>query len=411
LTGPTQVLFLPGRIEEDGVRSMRAVAPGRTFVRELRNANDSAQPERDALPADASGVINVRSMRPVGEGAAMPAISLWLVRAVVVVLRERGMCEELPEIANIDLMGLRDPASAISRAQASRLLARIASVTGDRNVLLEVGRSVTDAHFHFLGPLLMSQVTARKTLELMFGLCRTLLGGPSWSLELRGERASVGHPPWIEDPTGARLEAELDMSLAYHAARRYWGPWVTPLLQVELSCDDGGDAAPYRRYLGQNVRFGAKRSALSFPAELLDYVRPAADSELAARLTDYAREKYMRAGEDSSWVERVERVLRAADDATGLELPEVARRCRVSTRTLRRRLAEEHTTFSEIRARVRIERAAALLVTTDQSTSAISSLLGYADANSFRRAFQRWAGRTPAQYRVARGWPGFDPET
>jgi AraC-like DNA-binding protein len=382
------------------------------LVRELRDENDSARlpPERSARDADASGVINVRSMRPVSEGAAMPAISLWLVRAVVVVLRERGIRDELPEIANIDLTSLRDPASAISRTQASKLLSRIASVAGDPHVLLEVGSSVTDAHFHFLGPLLMSQVTARKTIELLFALCRTLLGGPSWSLELSGERASVGHPLWIEDSAGARFEAELEMSIAYHAARRYWGPWVTPLLEVELRCDDGGDPAPYHRYLGQNVRFGAERNALTFPAELLDYVRPAADSELAARLTDYAREKYMLEGEVSAWVERVERVLRAAPDAAGLELHEVARRCRVSTRTLRRRLAEEHTTFSEIRARVRIERAAALLVTTDQSTSAISSLLGYADANSFRRAFQRWAGRTPAQYRVARGGPGFDSE-
>jgi AraC-like DNA-binding protein len=381
-------------------------------VREFRKDNDTAPRERErgARAADESGVINVRSMRPVGAGAAMPAISLWLVRAVVVVLRERGIRDELPEIADIDLTSLRDPASAISRAQASKLLSRIASVAGDPHVLLEVGRSVTDAHFHFLGPLLMSQVTARKTLELLFALCRTLLGGPSWSLELHGERASVGHPLWIEDAVGARLEAELEMSIAYHAARRYWGPWVMPLLQVELSCDDGGDPALYHRYLGQNVRFGAERSALTFPAELLDYVRPAADSELAARLTDYAREKYMRDGEGRLWVERVESVLKAADAAAGLEFPEVARRCRVSTRTLRRRLAEEHTTFSEIRARVRIERAAALLVSTDQSTAAISSLLGYADANSFRRAFQRWAGRTPAQYRVARGGPGFDPD-
>ncbi|SDE71908.1 AraC-type DNA-binding protein [Ruegeria marina] len=67
-------------------------------------------------------------------------------------------------------------------------------------------------------------------------------------------------------------------------------------------------------------------------------------------------------------------------------------------RTLQRQLAVEGNTFRKVFADFRIERAKAMLAETNQSARSIAASLGYHEVNSFRRAFSRSVGCTPAEY-------------
>jgi AraC-like DNA-binding protein len=364
-----------------------------------------SEPLRTAEPAPAPhALVNVRSFRAVNDEAETPAISLFIVRGLLAAARERGVTPDVPELAGVDLTALSDPSCALPRVSAGRVMQRIADTSSDPHTLLELGRNITEGHYHFVGPLLSNQLSARKAIELFLTLRRTVLGGPAWRMSSAEGVVRVGHPRWNDGRIG-RLESEFEMSVAFHAALRFWGAWATPSLTLEFAFPRPQGGPDYERFFGTRVRFDAPLNALVFPESLLDYQRPTADAELAARLTDYARDKYLQEAGSTSWAQRVESALRSATGPAGLELHNVARQCRVSTRTLRRRLLEEDVTFSDIRARVRVELAAKLLVTTDQSVPTISAALGYADVNSFRRAFRRWASRTPAQYRVSRGRP------
>lgn len=365
----------------------------------IRPASSHAAPS-----AQPRALHNVRELRVVNDEGEIPAVSLMLVRALVTAAQERGVTVELPELAGIDLATLTDPALALPREAAGRVCQRIAQASGDPNIMLELGRATNEGHYHFAGPLLANQMTARKALELGLMLRRNVVGGPAWRMTLENGLVRVAHPAWNDGAAG-RLETEFEVSTAYHIAVRFWGAWAASSMEVEFSHARPASGPDYERFFGARLRFGAALNGFVFPEALLDYQRPAADAELAARLTDYARDKYLHDDGKASWSQRVEYALREATGPAGLELHHVARHCRVSTRTLRRRLAEELTTFSDLRARVRVERAATLLVQTDQPVTSISAALGYSDVNSFRRAFQRWAGRTPAQYRVARGRP------
>ena len=77
----------------------------------------------------------------------------------------------------------------------------------------------------------------------------------------------------------------------------------------------------------------------------------------------------------------------------------VAEALGVSPRTLHRRLADEHTSYSEILDQTRLMRAATLLKETDIKLLDIALMLGYENASSFTRAFRRWAGLPPRAYR------------
>lgn len=97
-------------------------------------------------------------------------------------------------------------------------------------------------------------------------------------------------------------------------------------------------------------------------------------------------------------VYRVTRALKDFDGAwPGLE--QVARHLHLSTRTLKRRLQDQGTTFQAVVDSVRLEQARLLLEETGKSLDAIAASLGYSDTSNFNRAFKRWMNMTPAAYR------------
>jgi len=80
----------------------------------------------------------------------------------------------------------------------------------------------------------------------------------------------------------------------------------------------------------------------------------------------------------------------------------VAAQLHVSSRTLKRRLAEHRTTFSAIVDGERKRRALTLLRSTALTHDQVAAQLGYSDVANFSRAFRRWTGKTPGALRKRR---------
>ena len=84
-----------------------------------------------------------------------------------------------------------------------------------------------------------------------------------------------------------------------------------------------------------------------------------------------------------------------------VSLDDVAARLAMSRRSLQRHLAEQSVGFQDVLDETRRDLARHYLAQAPISTSEISFLLGFRDANSFVRAFKGWTGSTPGQYRAA----------
>ena len=76
-----------------------------------------------------------------------------------------------------------------------------------------------------------------------------------------------------------------------------------------------------------------------------------------------------------------------------------ARRLGMPVRTLQRRLRDRGQSFSELVDAIRYRRACRLLAKRDMHVADVAKALGYTDPSSFSRAFQRWTGRSPREYR------------
>ncbi|MGH7271396.1 MAG: AraC family transcriptional regulator ligand-binding domain-containing protein [Polyangiaceae bacterium] len=83
-------------------------------------------------------------------------------------------------------------------------------------------------------------------------------------------------------------------------------------------------------------------------------------------------------------------------------LREAAKSLCVSTRTLRRQLASEGVSFSDIVDDDRKQRALLLVQSGELSLLSVAERLGYSDTSNFARAFRRWTGKTPSAYRLGR---------
>ena len=79
-------------------------------------------------------------------------------------------------------------------------------------------------------------------------------------------------------------------------------------------------------------------------------------------------------------------------------LENVANSMGISSRTLQRRLANSGLTFTQVIDEARFVTARQLLA-KHYKLADIAIQLGYADAGSFTRAFERWTGMTPQKYR------------
>jgi AraC-like DNA-binding protein len=93
------------------------------------------------------------------------------------------------------------------------------------------------------------------------------------------------------------------------------------------------------------------------------------------------------------------RSLVAKKDGGVRSLEEVAALMHLSARTLKRRLSEHGVTYSSLAERELREKAMVLLRSPDLSLEQVAERTGYSDVANFTRAFRRWTGQTPAQYR------------
>lgn len=173
-----------------------------------------------------------------------------------------------------------------------------------------------------------------------------------------------------------------------------------PLREMRFRFVEPASAEPYRSFFGAPVHFGDRSSAVVFDSALLDLPLPQANEHTAqvcqAQCQELAEHRRSRGGIAS--VVR-ERLLRRGGCDGGME--DAARALHVTSRTLRRKLAEEGTSYRGLVDEVRQVLAEDMLSGGVLPIETVATRLGYAEASSFIHAFRRWTGVTPAAY--ARG--------
>lgn len=155
----------------------------------------------------------------------------------------------------------------------------------------------------------------------------------------------------------------------------------------------------------QRVRFDMPTSQLRFPAEILDITLGMHNpTGLKFALEQCEREYALAERDNHEILARVRsRIVFSGHGYPGLE--QVSKQMNMTTRTLRRRLDEEGTTYKSLIEEAKRRDAIRLLDDATLPVQRIAELLGYQDPANFTRAFRQWTNQTPSDYRRTRQPP------
>jgi AraC-like DNA-binding protein len=136
-----------------------------------------------------------------------------------------------------------------------------------------------------------------------------------------------------------------------------------------------------------------------FPAAALELPLPNPNPRLAAALSEHADRLLGELVTTEQVTRRVRQEIAVQLPAGVASIDDVADKLKMSARTLRRRLLDEGTTFSDQLDHVRRELALESVERGERSLTEITFLLGFANLAAFNRAFRRWTGRSPTEHR------------
>ena len=150
------------------------------------------------------------------------------------------------------------------------------------------------------------------------------------------------------------------------------------------------------------MRFGAERTGAGFDPHWLDAPLIRDEDALDEMLRRAPFELLTRREYGTTVAEQVRRALaRALRSSPRLpSLGEIAARLAVSPATLRRRLAQESTSYQQLKDAVRRDAAIAGLAEGSEPIAELAARLGFSEDTAFHRAFRRWTGTTPGAYRT-----------
>ncbi len=296
---------------------------------------------------------------------------------------------------DIESADLKDPSSRLPIAAFVRIAERARALTSEPGLGIYFGLRMQVSSHGYLGFAAMAASTAGEALELATRFAPTVTSAVT--LQLHRDRDKARLVIEEEADFGSARDAILLAILVgiWRIGCTLTGRELTG--HAELAMKEPEYFGRYARVF-PNARFGQRQNQLVFSANVLDCPLPTADPAAL----ELARDQCERAIDALGWGGRVVALARSAIPIVGggyRPLEEVAAKLHLSTRTLKRRLADRGTSFSDLLEEVRRERALRLLRSDRHSIEEIAARLEYSDAANFTRAFRRWMGTTPAAYR------------
>ena len=148
-----------------------------------------------------------------------------------------------------------------------------------------------------------------------------------------------------------------------------------------------------------SLKFDQPFNGFEFPVDYLSYPIVQDQEALMAFLRSAPYHLVVRDSAQHSVKAKVRTILSKDVSHTMPSADEVSSRLNLSVTTLRRKLHSEQTSYQKLKDECRMEAAFHYLGCPDFSNSAIAERLGFDESSAFFRAFKKWTGVTPGEYR------------
>ena len=290
------------------------------------------------------------------------------------------------------------PDTLISFRQASVIIRRALREFSNSALGLHLGYQTGLVSFGMLGLTILSCRNIREAFEI--GVNYHQAGGSLLNViaEITDTEASLKLEERFFEPDILPFLCEEVFSSCF-ALSKMLNPTGTFLRRIELSYQPPIYAQEYSQFFNCSVYFNCTANKLVFDTEFLELPIPTYSPSSFSTTLAACHQIIQTVNIKNDLVVSIQRIL-LENLPNRLSMVEVANRLNLTERTLRRNLTNAHESFSSIRDRVLEKQTRLLLANPSLTLTSISAQLGFNDLRDFRRAFQRWTGMTPTNFRL-----------
>ncbi|MDO8449972.1 MAG: AraC family transcriptional regulator [Rhodoferax sp.] len=317
---------------------------------------------------------------------AQASVSMSWINTVLAAAERHGLSRtQLLAHAGVGAQQLSDERWPID--DITRLWRAAAELTQDPGFGLKAGSLVGPASFNVVSFIFQSSPTLREAIALVQKFQRLISDGGRFQIVGGDDKSWL-----IYHPQQGELAFSPHQIEAVLAAVVSFSRWVTDHrfvpARVQFSHSQLGPLAGYQTVFQTGVDFNQAFSGLHLDNALLDRPLPQADTQLAA-LSD-----------TPDFSAQVRHWL-GSNLATGVpERSAAAEQFALSDRVFARRLQSQGLSYSDVVDAVRKEAACTAVADTDDTFVDIAQRLGFSEASAFNRAFKRWTGHSPGEWRL-----------
>ena len=320
-------------------------------------------------------------------------------QAFVVLLEARGLDPlAVFQAAGVPLQVSNDPLKRFSAAQVTGLFQAAVAATGDPYIGLAVSKILQPSNLHALGFALLSSATLRDFSQRVARYFRLASQYASYRCFEEGDRLI--------------LEAEIVATEHCFETQDVWAALMVRYMRVLYQSDfdplsvelirpcPAPGAQPYLDYFRCPVTFDCPRMRIAIELSVVDRPLPGANAELALQ-NDEVVMRYLAQLDKQDIVNRVRSLVIASLASGEVSKQRVADQMHMSARNLQLKLAARDTSFQDILDSARQTLARSYMEQSGLAITEVSYLVGFSDLSNFTRAFKRWTGQTPSEFRTA----------
>jgi len=299
--------------------------------------------------------------------------------------------------AGIDYSSSRDPDVRIPTQKMFKLWSHAIEATEDPCFGLHVAQQFQPAVLQGLGFAWLASDTLLDALNRLVRYSRFISNVAELHVEEKTDTTDLvvivpgDLPNYV--PAGVDLGMAMFLRMCQITVGKSLLPVHLGLQRPEPSC-----SASFHEVFGPSIEYEAADNRLCFDTELVNRPLTTANPNLA-RINDQTVIDYLARFDRASIAMQVRsRIIDQLPD--GIPRQEhIAGALHLSLRSLQRRLREEETSFKDLLENTRQTLAEQYLRETHRSVGEITYLLGFSESSNFTRAFKRWTGMTPVEFR------------
>lgn len=330
--------------------------------------------------------------------ADVPSVTGSSVVAVCHWLDQQGLdSREMARQLDLDLDRLSQQDSRAPLEGFNLLLQMAAQELQDPGLGLRLGSWSDNRKMGVIGHIVFNNRTLRQGLEQYQRLASLVNEGIQVQFEVRPELACVSYHCTAPDDYHA-INLERMLTQAVTRAKRYVSERIY-LTSVGFAHQPTTGISNYEAVFGCRPSFGEECCFLCFDSQFLDFELPQRNPYLHQALSRHVETLLRKLPVRRSLTQQVAKTVEKSLPTGEVDAEKIADKLAMSRQTLYRKLKLEGTSFHDLVEEVRRNKARAYLKAGRYSLSEIAFLLGFSEQSAFSRAFKRWTGKTPAQYR------------